>query len=82
MINHSILIGKWAKIYKKELIKPIPKTFPTESIDQLRPIANLMNLNKIQERAIAEMLVSDMEKHVDPSQRWRGNRINIGKPGI
>ena len=68
IINQSIITGKWATIYKKEIITPIPKTFPPDSINQLRPIASLMNLNKIQERAIVEILISDMEKHLDPSQ--------------
>ena len=72
VISQSILTGKWAKIYKKETITPIPKSFPPESVDQLRPIANLLNINKIQEAAIAELVVSDMEKQLDPSQY--GNR--------
>ena len=42
------------------------------SIDQLRPIANLLNMNKIQEAAIAGLVVQDMEDHLDPSQY--GNR--------
>ena len=61
IINQSIISGKWASIYKKELITPIPKTFPPETMDQLRPIANLLNLNKIQETIIAEMVINDME---------------------
>ena len=36
MINQSIIKGKWASIYKKEIITPIPKTYPPEKIDQLR----------------------------------------------
>ena len=55
IINKSILVGKWAEIYKKETITPIPKAFPPEKIDLLRPIASLLNLNKIHEKAIAEM---------------------------
>ena len=74
IINQSIIKGKWASIYKKETITPIPKRYPPETIDQLRPIANLMNLNKIQERAIADMVISDMERNLDPSQY--GNRKN------
>ena len=55
IINKSILIGTWAKIYKKETI------YPPDLIDNLRPIANLININKIQEKAIAEMVIEDME---------------------
>ena len=72
IINKSILTGNWAKIYKKEVITPIPKVFPPETVDQLRPIASLLNMNKIQEKVIAEMVIEDMEKYLDPSQY--GNR--------
>ena len=72
IINKSILTGKWASIYKKETITPIPKVFPPESIDQLRPIASLLNFNKIQEKAISELVIEDMENFLDPSQY--GNR--------
>ena len=46
IINKSILTGKWARIYKQEVITPIPKVFPPDTIDQLRPIASLLNINK------------------------------------
>ena len=72
MINKSILVGKWAKIHKQETIQPIPKAYPPETIDILRPIANLPNINKIQETAIAEMVIKDMEDNLDSSQY--GNR--------
>ena len=41
----------------------------------LRPIANLVNLNKIMEKIITEMIVSDMSSSLDPSQY--GNQKNI-----
>ena len=72
MINKSILVGKWAKIHQQETIQPIPKAYPPETIDILRPIANLPNINKIQETAIAEMVIKDMQDNLDPSQY--GNR--------
>ena len=72
IINRSIHTGTWAKIYKKEIITPIPKIFPPETIDQLQPIANLLNMNKIQEAAIASLVIQDMEDYMDPSQY--GNR--------
>ena len=74
ILNKSIIAGKWAKIYKRETITPIPKTFPPDNIDNLRPIANLLNFNKIQEKIIGELVIEDMEEHLDPSQY--GNRRN------
>ena len=34
----------------------------------LRPIANLFNLDKIMETVVSEIIVSDMESDLDPSQ--------------
>ena len=68
--HYNSELGK--KIYKKEKVTPIPKVFPPETIDQLRPIASLINLNKIQEAAIANLVIQDMEENLDPSQY--GNR--------
>ena len=42
--------------------------FPPETIDQLQPIANLINMNKIQEAAKANLVIQDMEDSMDPSQ--------------
>ena len=81
IINQSISNGKWANIYKKEIITPIPKTFPPESVDQLRPIANLLNINKIQERAIADMLIEDMQDHLDPSH-CNASELNQGNTTV
>ena len=68
IINENVLAGAWANIYKKQIITPIPQTFPPDSIDQLRHIANLLNINKIQKRAVAELVIADMESKFDPSQ--------------
>lgn len=47
IINTGLSVGQWPKIYKKETITPIPKQYPPESMEMLRP--NLPNLNKIME---------------------------------
>ena len=68
MINHSIKTGKWPDAYKQELITPIGKQFPVESLEQLRPISNLPICNKIQESIISDMIISDMKAKMDPTQ--------------
>ena len=74
IINCGLRVGHWPKMYKKETITPIPKQFPPETREMLRPIANLCNFNKILEKIISEMVISDMKETLDPSQY--GNQEN------
>ena len=71
IINAGLRVGHWPKIYKRETITPIPKQFPPETRDMLRPIANLCNFNKIMEKIISEMVISDMTPKLDPGQLRR-----------
>ena len=75
IINTGLRVGHWPKYYKRETITPTPKQFPPETREMLRPIANLCNLNKIMEKIITEMVISDMNENLDPSQY--GNQKNI-----
>ena len=45
--------------------------YPPDTIDSMRLIANLVNLNKIQEKAIAEMVIEDMEKASTSITIWK-----------
>ena len=75
IINTGLRVGHWPKSYKRETITPTPKQFPPETREMLRPISNLVNLNKIMEKIISEMVISDMQGGLDPSQY--GNQKNI-----
>ena len=75
IINTGLVVGHWPKQYKRETITPTPKQFPPETREMLRPIANLVNLNKIMEKIISELIISDMSSSLDPSQY--GNQKNI-----
>ena len=68
VINASILQGNWPDICKMEIVTPIPKEYPTKTIDQLRNISGLSNLNKIFEKLIVKLVVQDMKEQLDPSQ--------------
>ena len=76
IINSSLTQGQWADCYKKEIITPIPKEYPVLKIDMLRPISALWSFNKVQEMAICEMIASDMQAKLDPTQH--GNRKRTG----
>ena len=77
IINTGLSVGQWPKIYKKETITPIPKQYPPESMEMLRPISNLPNLNKIMEKIICEMVISDMKNSLDPSQYGNQKHLSI-----
>ena len=71
------MVGHWPKVYKKETITPTPKQFPPETMELLRPIANLCNLNKIMEKIISELVIADMSEKLDPSQFGNQKHISI-----
>ena len=77
IINTSLSCGVWPKIYKQEVITPIPKQFPPETLEMLRPISNLCNLNKIMEKIISELVVDDMKQNLDPSQYGNQKHLSI-----
>jgi hypothetical protein len=68
VINTPIKQGRWPDIYKLEIVTPVPKQFPPKSIDQLRNISGLLNLDKIAEKLISRLIISDMKQSMDPSQ--------------
>ena len=68
VINASVLQGIWPDICKLEIVTPVPKEHPTKSIDDLRNISVLTNLNKIFEKLIIGLIVKDMKNKIDPSQ--------------
>ena len=68
IINSSIRQGCWPNIFKLEVVTPVPKVFPPKSIEDLRNISGLLNLDKIAEKIIAKMMINDMKESIDPSQ--------------
>ena len=68
LINASIRDGVWPEIFKLEIVTPVPKEIPTKNLDQLRNISGLLNLDKIAEKLISKLIISDMKDKLDPSQ--------------
>lgn len=56
---------------------PVPKVYPTESTSQLRNISGLLNFDKIMEKLISKLIISDMEEKLDPSQFGNQRGISI-----
>ena len=77
IINSSMKCGVWGKIYKSESVTPVPKVYPPQTVDDLRNISGLLTFNKIAEKMIAEVIVSDMKKKLDPSQYANQKEISL-----
>ena len=68
ILNTSLRRGEYPKLYKFELCTPVPKCYPPTAVSQLRNISGLLNFDKIMEKLIAQLMISDMEASMDPAQ--------------
>ena len=68
VINSSMRLGKWSKLYKSESVTPVPKCFQPMSPEELRNISGLFTFNKVSEAMIAELMIADIMKNLDPAQ--------------
>ena len=64
-MNFSVKYGQWSKINKKETVTPVPQTYPPKSTNDLRNISGLLTFNKIMEKMIGELLLSDIMENLD-----------------
>ena len=76
-MNSAVRRGEYPEIYKFEVSTPVPKTYPTQKVSQLRNISGLFNFNKVIEKLLAELIISDMEAKLDPSQFGNQKGISI-----
>ena len=77
LINSSIREGIWPDIFKGETVTPVPKSFPQKTSEDLRDITGLLTFNKIAEKSIGELIISDMKEKLDPSQYANQKGIGI-----
>ena len=75
--NTSLLRGYYPQIYKFEVSTPVPKRYPTESVSHLRNISGLITFDKVFEKLLAQLIVSDMEANMDPAQFGNQKSISI-----
>ena len=77
LINKCIKEGIWPDIFKYEVVTPIPKVFPPKRIEDVRNITGLLTLNKVAEKCVAQMIISDMKAKLDPSQYANQKGVGI-----
>ena len=75
--NTGMKRGEYPRIYKFEISTPVPKSYPTVSVSQLRNISGLLNFDKIYEKLISQLIISDMEEKLDPSRFGNQKGISI-----
>ena len=77
ILNSSIDRGEYPNIYKFEICTPVPKKFPPQSTKDLRNISGLKNFDKVMEKLISQLIISDMETSMDPAQYGNSQGISI-----
>ena len=75
IINSSISSGIWPNLWKIESVTPVPKVHPPKLLKDLRNISGLVTFNKVQEKLIGELILSDMKTTIDPAQY-------VNQPGV
>ena len=76
-LNGAMKQGRWPDIFKLEIVTPIPKQMPPQDINHLRNISGLLNLDKIGEKLISKLIISDMKEKFDPSQYANQEGLSI-----
>ena len=77
IINIMFEQGRYPELWKKEVITPAPKVYPTLNVKQLRPISGLINFAKITDRILAEYMTSDMSTNRDRHQYGNEKGISV-----
>ena len=77
ILNTSVRRGEYPKIYKFETSTPVPKVYPTQTLNQLRNISGLFNFDKVFEKLLAELIISDMSSKLDPAQYGNQKGLSI-----
>ena len=77
ILNTSIRRGEYPTIYKFEVSTPVPKVYPTQTLSQLRNISGLLTFDKVIEKLLAQLMISDMEAKMDPAQFGNQKGVSI-----
>ena len=62
LINSMFISGVYPKIWKRELISPIPKQYPAPTISKLRPISGIFCFAKRADMIIVKYMIDGIRK--------------------
>ena len=77
IINTGVKRGEYPQLYKFEVCTPVPKSYPPQNTSQIRNISGLLTFDKIMEKLISELIISDMRLNMDPAQYGNQKGISI-----
>ena len=77
IINSCLKGGVYPKIWKCEIVTPVPKVHPPEKLEHLRKIAGLMNFSKVMDKILADFMMKDMAPNTDKSQYGNVKGVSI-----
>ena len=77
IINSCLKGGVYPKIWKCEIVTPVPKVHPPEKLEHLRKIAGLMNFSKVMDKILAEFMMQDMAPNTDKSQYGNAEGVSV-----
>ena len=77
VINSMVRLGEYPNIWKIEIVSPVPKSYPTLTMNDFRKIAGLKNFSKVSEKIISKWLISDMSESRDRSQYGNEKGISV-----
>ena len=69
--------GEYPDIWKIEMVTPVPKVYPPQTVEQLRKISGLKNLSKTAERVVGDFMLSDMSESRDPAQYGNEKGVSV-----
>ena len=77
IINSIFETSSYPKLWKTEVITPIQKFYPAETLKSLRPISQILVFAKVFDRILAEYLTEDMAERSDPQQYGNQKGLSI-----
>ena len=77
IVNHCLSQGIYPDIWKLEYVTPVPKVHPPECLTDLRRISGLLNLSKITDEIIAEIISEDMKYTRDRAQYGNQKKVSL-----
>ena len=77
IINTSVKRGEYPQLYKIEVCTPVPKVYPPQTTSQIRNISGLLTFDKVMEKLISQLIISDMRLKLDPSQYGNQQGVSV-----
>ena len=69
--------GEYPPIYKFETCTPVPKKYPVEKMENMKNIAGLLTADKVFEKLLADIIISDMKEKADVAQYGNQKQTSV-----